>query len=87
MYLGGLRDVSGSFEGLLDVSGDLMVSMADGKSHLIALYASDGTNGSETHLVGSGLGLIDCAVSVNVSDAVRCSGSFRASGVWTVMGS
>lgn len=81
-YLVGLRDVSGTFAGLLDVSGDLLLNAADSDAVPMYLYADD-RNGFEI-LVASGLGLIDAAVNASNTDAIRISGNFRAANSWTV---
>lgn len=80
-YLVGLKDVSGTFAGLLDVSGDLIVMATDSDSIDIYLYADDG---SSPVLVASGPGLLDSAVNASNTDAVRVTGNFRAAGHWTI---
>lgn len=83
VYLVGLRDISGTFAGLLDTSGDLLLDTAAQDDQLIYLYADD-RDGHEV-LVGSGPGLFDAAINASNADAVRISGNFRASGSWTVL--
>lgn len=80
-YLVGLKDISGTFAGLLDTSGDLLVMATDSDSIDVYLYADDG---SSPVLVASGPGLFDAAVNASNTDAVRVSGNFRAAGNWTV---
>jgi hypothetical protein len=80
-YLAGLKDVSGTFNGLLDVSGDLMVNNAGIDDVPLYLYADDG---AAPILVASGPALIDASITASNADAVRCSGNFRASGAWAV---
>lgn len=80
-YKAGLKDISGSFNGLLDVSGDLMVNNTSTDDVPIYLYADDG---SSPVLVASGIGLIDSSITASNTDAVRVSGNFRASGNWYV---
>jgi hypothetical protein len=53
-YLVGLKDIQGTFAGLLDVSGDYQVNAASSDSINVYLYADDGTNGGTTLLVASG---------------------------------
>lgn len=77
-YLVGLRDVQGTYAGLLDTSGDYMVNATSSDATLIYLYADDST------LVGSGLGLIDASITASNTDAVKVTGNFRASGAWTI---
>ena len=81
-YLVGLRDVSGTFAGLLDVSGDYQVNAATSDAINIYLYADDRT--SFEMLVGYGPGLIDAAITASISDAIKTTGNFKASGNWTV---
>jgi hypothetical protein len=80
-YVSGLRDLSGTFNGILDVSGDLMVNNSTVDDVPLYLYADDG--GSPI-LVASGLALIDATISVSNTDAARVSGNFRASSAWYV---
>lgn len=82
-YLTGLKDVSGTWEGLMDVSGDLLVNAADEDEKDIYLYADD-RDGSEI-LLASGPGLFDASINASNADAIRCSGNFRASGNWSVL--
>lgn len=81
-YLVGLRDVSGTFAGLLDVSGDYQVNAATSDSIDVYLYADDRT-GLEM-LIGYGPSLIDAAITASISDAIKTTGNFKASGNWTV---
>lgn len=77
-YLVGLKDISGSFSGILDTSGDLLVNATDSDAMQIYLYADDSTE------VAHGPGFIDSSITASNTDAVRVSGNFRASGAWTV---
>jgi len=81
-YLVGLKDISGTYAGLLDVSGDLLVNATSSDTVNIYLYVDD-RGGSEI-LVAHGPGLFDAAISASNTDAVRISGNFRAAGSWTV---
>ena len=83
-YLVGLKDIQGTFAGLLDVSGDYQVNAASSDSINVYLYADDGTNGGTTLLVASGPGLIDAAITASNTDAIKTTGNFRAAGAWTV---
>jgi hypothetical protein len=80
-YLVGLKDISGTYAGLLDTSGDLLVSASDSETINIYLYAED-TSTSGT-LVAYGPGLFDASITASNTDAVKVSGNFRASGSWT----
>lgn len=85
-YLVGLRDIQGTFDGLLDTSGDYFVNATTSDTEYLYLYADD-TNLNITGapiLVAYGPSLIDASIRAGVSEAVRCSGNFRASGPWTV---
>lgn len=82
-YLVGLKDVSGTYAGLFDLSGDVLANATDLDEVATYLYADD-RNGFEV-LVGRGLGLHDAAINCQNTDAVRISGNFRASGPWTVL--
>ena len=82
-YLAGLKDVSGTYSGLFDTSGDLLANAADEDEKLTYLYGDDRT-GFEV-LIGHGLALHDAAINASNSDAIRISGNFRAAGPWTVL--
>lgn len=81
-YLTGLKDISGTFAGLFDNSGDLLVNATSSDTVQIYLYSDDGAS---PVLVGSGPGLFDSNISASITDAVRVTGNFRASGSWTVL--
>lgn len=78
----GLRDISGSFEGLLDVSGDLLLTATTEEEKLVYLYADDGAS---PVLVGSGQAFIDAVINASNADAVKISGDFFAQGPWTTL--
>lgn len=80
-YLAGLPNVEGTFAGLMDVSGDLLLNAATSDSTQIYLYADDGAS---PILIANGPGFIDGNVTTSVNDAIRYSGEFRASGNWTI---
>jgi hypothetical protein len=81
-YLVGLKDVQGTFNGLLDVSGDLVVNATDQDAVAIYLYGDD--RNTFEHLIASGLGLVDASITASNTDAIRVSGNFRAAAAWTV---
>src|SRR5512135_2168646 len=81
-YLVGLKDIQGSFNGMLDMSGDLLVNSVSSDTQLIYLYGDDRT--SSEVLVAYGPGLLDASITASNTDAIRVSGNFRASGAWTV---
>jgi hypothetical protein len=81
-YLVGLKDIQGTFAGLLDTSGDYQVNSASSDAQDIYLYGDD-RNGSE-FLVASGPGLMDASITASISDAIKTTGNFRASGAWAV---
>jgi hypothetical protein len=77
----GLMAIEGSFSGLLDVTGDAVVTKNDGTPYTVALYAED-----PTYLIATGPAYVDAAVTVSNTDAVRVTGSFKAAGDWTITG-
>ena len=79
VYAAGLMDISGTFSGLLDVDGDLSLSSNDGVAYTVALYAEDSTT-----IVATGPAFVDASVTAGISDAVRCTGNFKAAGTWTI---
>ncbi len=80
-YLTGLKDISGTFAGLLDCSGDLLLDATDSAEIPIYLYADDtGT----AILIASGQGFVDTAINCSNTDAVRITGNFRAAGPWDI---
>lgn len=78
-YVVGLKDVSGTYAGFLDLSGDLMLTAAGEDAKLIELFGDDSIE------VGSGSGFIDASITCSNTDAVRISGNFRASGPWVTL--
>jgi hypothetical protein len=80
-YKAGLKDISGSFNGLLDVSGDLMVNNSSIDDVVMYLYADDGVS---PILIAYGKALIDSSITASNTDAVRVSGNFRAANSWAV---
>lgn len=84
-YLAGLPNVQGSFAGILDVSGDLLLSAATSDSQTMYLYADDDPfSTTSTVLVAHGPALIDANVDASNTDAVRITGEFRAQGSWII---
>lgn len=81
-YLVGLKDIQGTFAGLLDVSGDYQVNAASSDAINIYLYADDRT-GLEV-LIASGPGLMDASITASNTDAIKTTGNFRAAGAWAV---
>lgn len=81
-YLVGLKDVQGTFAGLLDVSGDLIVNSTDSDAVQIYLYGDD--RPTFELLLAHGPGLIDASITASNTDAIRVTGNFRAAGAWTV---
>lgn len=80
-YLAGLPNVEGTFAGLMDTSGDLLLNAATSDSTDIYLYADDG---GTPVLIANGPGLIDGNVTSSSTDAIRFTGEFRASGPWVI---
>ena len=79
VYAAGLMDISGSFSGLLDIDGDLLVQSNTGLSVTVAVYAKDGEGA-----IASGPAFVDASVTASSTDAVRCSGNFKAAGTWII---
>ena len=86
VYASGLRDVAGTFSGLLDTTGDLTLSKADGTAYAVKVYAEDATWAGTTTdvLVAEGNAYLDASVAASSTDAVRVTGNFRAAGSWTI---
>ena len=80
-YLAGLPNVEGTFAGILDISGDLLLNAATSDATEIYLYADDGVSAV---LIANGPGLIDGNVNASSTDAIRYTGEFRAAGAWTI---
>ena len=84
-YLAGLPNVQGSFAGILDVSGDLLLNAATSDAMNLYLYADDNPFSSTSEvLVAHGPALIDANVDASNTDAVRITGEFRAQGSWVI---
>lgn len=81
-YLTGLRDISGTWEGFMDVSGDLLTNLSAEDETDIYLYADD-RDGFEV-LLAWGPGLFDSSIEGTLNDAVRARGNFRAAGSWSL---
>ena len=83
----GLRDAQGTYAGLLDLSGDLLVQAAALGAQLIYLYSDTGEGASSLasapHEVAHGSGFLDATVDVNLNDMCKVTGAFRASANWT----
>jgi hypothetical protein len=78
VWAGGLRGVTGSFEGLWDTGGNLPSTAAFLDVVAVAVYAAAG------NLVASGDAWITVKVGGAVTDAVRCGGSIKGTGAWTI---
>lgn len=81
-YLVGLKDISGTYAGFFDNSGDLLVNSTSSDIVQLYLYSDDGAS---PILVGSGPSLMDGNITASNTDAVRVTGNFRAAGAWTVL--
>lgn len=79
-YLVGLKDISGTYAGILDITGDTLLDATDSGELAIYLYADD--TGTTPLLVASGMGFFDASVTASNTDAVKITGNFRASGAW-----
>jgi hypothetical protein len=85
-WFAGLRDAQGTYSGLLDVSGDLLLNAAGLGAQLLYLYADSNLGGSSVALyeVAHGSGFLDATVNCNLNDMVKVSGQFRAAANWTI---
>ena len=81
-YLVGLKDIQGTFGGILDISGDLIVNATHQDTIQIYLYGDD--RDAYEVMVARGPGLMDASITASNTDAIRVTGNFRASGPWTV---
>ncbi len=81
-YLVGLKDISGTYAGILDTSGDLLLNASDEDIVQVYLYADD--RDSFEVLLAWGPGLFDASIEASNSDAVRARGNFRAAGSWSL---
>jgi hypothetical protein len=84
-YLVGLKDVQGTFAGLLATAGDAQVNAANSDAIDIYLYGDD--RQSFELLIASGPGLMDASITASNTDAIKTSGNFRAAGPWAVFSS
>lgn len=86
VYLVGLKDISGTYAGILDLRGDALVNVADSGETYIYLYADDTSNNGTGApiMVAYGPGYFDASITASISDAIKVTGNFRASNNWTV---
>lgn len=88
-WFAGLRDAQGTWAGLLDLSGDLLVQAAALGAQLIYLYADTGEGASSLpgapYEVAHGSGFLDATVDVNLNDMAKATGAFRAAANWTIV--
>ena len=80
VWLAGLGDCQGAWDGLFDNSGDPLVNLTEADETLLYLY-SDDRDGQEI-LVGAGLAFVDSSINGSNTDAIRSSGNFRAAASW-----
>lgn len=85
-WFAGLRDAQGTYTGLLDLSGDLLVNAASLGAQLIYLYADTNTAPASIGLyeVAHGSGFLDSTIDVNLNAMCSVNGAFRASSNWVV---
>ena len=81
-WVTGLKDISGTYAGILDVSGDLMVNATDDDDIVVYIYGDD----RDTHelLLAFGKAFIDSSISLSNTDAAKTTGNLRASNDWAV---
>jgi hypothetical protein len=82
----GLRDAQGTYNGLLDLSGDLLLNAAGLGAQLLYLYADTNQGASSLALyeVAHGSGYLDATVNCSLNGMVSVSGNFRASANWAI---
>lgn len=86
-YLVGLKDIQGTYAGMFDTSGDLLVNNTDSDAVMMYIYADDNPNGTTTALlVAYGPALVDSSINASNTDAIRVSGNFRATTTSTFTG-
>lgn len=83
VWLAGLGDCQGTWDGLFDNSGDPLVNLTDADETLLYLYSDD--RDSNEVLVGAGLAFVDSSINGSNTDAIRSSGNFRAAGSWVFL--
>lgn len=85
-WFAGLRDAQGTYTGLLDLSGDLLLTAASLGAQLIYLYADTNLGASSIglHEVAHGSGFLDATVDVNLNGMSAVNGAFRAASNWTI---
>lgn len=81
-YLVGLKDISGTYAGILDITGDTLLDATESGALSIYLYADD--TSTPPLLVAYGEGFFDASVTASNTDAVKITGNFRASGPWNI---
>lgn len=88
-YLVGLKDIQGTYAGLLDLSGDYLINTTNSDTVALYLYGDDTTSNSTGAeiLVAHGPALMDASITSSISDAIKMTGNFRAAGSWTVFSS
>jgi len=78
-YAVGLADIAGTFDGFLDVGADAAWSSTDGSVVAVAIYPTEGGA-----CIAKGDAYIDAQVTAAVTDAIKCSGSWKAAGDWVI---
>jgi hypothetical protein len=81
----GLRNAQGTYNGLLDVSGDRLFDAAVLGAQLIYLYAdtNQGATSVALYEVAHGSGFLDATATISLNDVCKVNGNFRASANWT----
>lgn len=85
-WFAGLRDAQGTYSGLLDLSGDLLLNAAALGAQLLYLYGDTNQGASSVGLyeVAHGSGFLDATVDVSLNDVNKINGAFRASANWSI---
>ena len=85
-WFAGLRDAQGTYTGMLDVSGDLLVNAAGLGAQPIYLYADSNQGATSIGLyeVAHGSGFLDATIDCNLNAMITCNGAFRAANNWEI---
>lgn len=85
-WFAGLRDAQGTYNGLLDMSGDLLLNAAGLGAQTLYLYGDSNQGGSSIGLyeVAHGSGFLDATVDCSLNDMIKISGQFRAAANWSI---
>jgi hypothetical protein len=81
VYVQGLPDLKGSFEGVWD-DADTKVFTAAASTAAVRMYLYPSSDALTKYAYG--IAWLDASINVGVADAIKISGDFVAGGSWTV---